>query len=418
VRAAAAPLLRFHALGAARLAQRNALASLALLIVTLVFASDPARLASAIGLAMTASQAPRTPALLWMMLAMLLARRALPTLQLGFGGWLGSLPLRPADHRRALALALTVPLLPLIAVHALFAILTPMLFRESISVPSLVGSAVGYVAAAAAAVPVRRGTFASPLAALAALVWILGGWISAVLALCLVLLWDLVAGPAVPMRRPRRRRRRADRWIAPTLSWRALGWRPISPTITGVLLLAAAWLFRTNNDVPASQSALVTRLALLSAIWLGLQTLSEALFVRRRPWPWHRSLPTTSTRRAIDDALVLGIPALPVVVCAVLLDPGSAVVGLSALPLLAAITVWALRLAPGRVLGVVGPDSWIGGGLVIVTCTLWPMASIAALSLAPLVIRLAARVDRSQIVTVWEPLHHDAAGDSMSEVAR
>ena len=132
----------------------------------------------------------------------------------------------------------------------------------------------------------------------------------------------------------------------------------------------------------------------------------------------HARRQTTGARRAIDDALVLGIPALPVVVCAVLLDPGSAVVGLSALPLLAAITVWALRLAPGRVLGVVGPDSWIGGGLVIVTCTLWPMASIAALSLAPLVIRLAARVDRSQIVTVWEPLHHDAAGDSMSEVAR
>jgi hypothetical protein len=413
-----APLIRFHALGAARLAQRNTLATLALLIVMLAFAPDPARIMSAIGLVMTASQAPRTPALLWMIVAILLARRALPTLHLGFGGWLGSLPLRPADHRRALALALTVPLFPLIAAHAVFAMLTPMLFGEPISLPSLAGSAVGYVAAAAAAVPVRRGTFASPLAALAAFVWILGSWTSTLLALCLVLAWDLVAGAAMPTRRPRPRTRHADRWIAPTLSWRALGWRSISPTIIGAFLLGAAWLFRANNDVPGSQSALVTRLALLSALWLGLQMLSEALFVRRRPWPWHRSLPTTSTRRAIDDAVALGIPALPVVVLAVLLDRGSAVVGLSALPLLAAITVWALRLAPGRILGVIGPESWIGGGLVIGVCTVWPTASIVALLLAPLAIRLAAQVDRNRIVTAWEPLHHDAAGDSMSEVAR
>lgn len=415
---AAAPLLRFHTLGAARLAQRNTLATLALLIVMLAFAPDPARITSAIGLAMTASEAPRTPALLWMVVAILLARRAVPTLQLGSGGWLGSLPVRPADHRRALALALTVPLFPLIAAHAVFAMLTPILFRDSISVPSLTGSAVGYVAAAASAIPVRRGTLASPLAALAAFVWILGSWTSVLLALCLVVAWDLAAGPVVPMRRPRPRKRHADRWIAPILSWRALGWRVISPTITGVFLLGAAWLFRANNDVPASQSALVTRLALLSALWLGLQILAESLFVRRRPWPWHRSLPSTSMRRAIDDAIVLGIPALPVVVLAALIERGSAAAGLGTLPLLAAVNVWALRLAPGRVLGVIGPGSWIGGLLVIAACTLWPLASIFALALVPLAILLAARVDRMQIVTAWEPLHHDAAGDSMSEVSR
>jgi len=182
-------------------------------------------------------------------------------------------------------------------------------------------------------------------------------------------------------------------------------------------LLGAAWLFRANNDVPDSQSAFVVRLALLGSLWLGLLILAEALLARRRPWPWRRSLPDTSTRRCIEDGIVLGVPALPAIVLAALLDRGSAVVGLGALPLLAAIGVWALRLAPGRILGVVGPFSWTAG-LVVAACALRPAAALLALPLAPLLIRLAARVDRAQVVTGWEPLHHDAAGDSMNEVSR
>lgn len=394
---AAASLLRFHALGAARLAQRNGLATLALLIVMLAFAPDPAQLLRAIGLALTASSAPRTPAILWMLAAILLARRAFPTLQLGTGGWLGSLPLRPADHRRALALALLAPMLPWIAAHAAFATLTQPLFGESISIPSLVGAGVGYAAAGAAVVPVRRRWLAGPLA--------------------LLLGWDLAAGPATSLRRPRPRARHADRWIGPTLAWRALGRRWVWPTAVGACLLGAAWLFRANNDVPDSQSAFVVRLALLGSLWLGLLILAEALLARRRPWPWRRSLPDTSTRRCIEDGIVLGVPALPAIVLAALLDRGSAVVGLGALPLLAAIGVWALRLAPGRILGVVGPFSWTAG-LVVAACALRPAAALLALPLAPLLIRLAARVDRAQVVTGWEPLHHDAAGDSMNEVSR
>src|SRR5690606_21773083 len=191
------------------------------------------------------------------------------------------------------------------------------------------------------------------------------------LALALLLGWDLAAGPATSLRRPRPRARHADRWIGPTLAWRALGRRWVWPTAVGACLLGAAWLFRANNDVPDSQSAFVVRLALLGSLWLGLLILAEALLARRRPWPWRRSLPDTSTRRCIEDGIVLGVPALPAIVLAALL---------------AAIGVWALSLAPGRILGVVGPFSWTAG-LVVAACALRPAAALLALPLAPLLIR-------------------------------
>lgn len=410
-------LIHFYGVGAARLAQRNALTTLAVLIVLLALHPNAVHLLRAIGLAITASDAPRAPGFLWMTVASLITQRAVPTLQLGLGGWIGSLPLSRNTHRRAISIALLVPLLPLIVAQLVFIPFAPLVLKESLSAASLVGSAIGYLAVGAAAVPVRRRVLARSLAFGAASLWISGTWTATVLSVALFFLWDRLAGPAIASARPRPRQGSADRWIALILSWRALGRRVLYPSIATLFLLSAAWLFRTNNDLSVSQAAVSTRLAMMTSLWLGLQILAEASLVLRRPWPWARSLPSTSRRRALEDLAVLGLPVVPVLLLTALLDPRSAVVGLASLPLLTGFAVLALRHAPGRLLGAIWMFS-LSGGIVVAACVAWPMAALVALALTPAFVSVAARADRKNLVTGWEPLHHDAAGDSLSEVSR
>jgi hypothetical protein len=201
------------------------------------------------------------------------------------------------------------------------------------------------------------------------------------------------------------------------LAWRSLRLRLLYPVLAAAFLLGAAWLFRINNQLSVAESALATRLATMCALLLGAGGLAEGLLARRRPWPWLRSLPSTSRRRVLEDVIVLGVPALPTLLLAGALDLRAAAIGFACLPLLTTIAVLSLRTAGGRVFGAIGVLFWAGAA-VVACIAVWPWMSIVALVLTPGMVALAARSDRRRLVTGWEPLHHDAAGDSLSETSR
>ncbi|MCA9729128.1 MAG: hypothetical protein KC729_15670 [Candidatus Eisenbacteria bacterium] len=471
-------LLRFYLQGAARIALRNALVTLATLIVLLALAPDVTKHLRSLALALAAADAPRAPSILVVAIAGSIATSAGKTLRLGLRGWLASLPSSQGTHRRSIAAALLLPLAPLLAAVALSASLTVTVLEKSLSIPALLGSVMAIAAAAVSSIPVARGWLSRPIAIAAALVAASGSWIGVIGGVLLLLLWDLVSGEVQPLARPasrepvpspaQRRRlepppgatravdsgdlddsfdsmdsvdavdlngavdsagsadspartRRGPRLAALGFSLRiarrALGIRAFSSLPLTGLLLGVAWLFRTNNDLTREQAAGATRLCMMSAILLSQVVTAEALLTRRRPWPWLRSLPGSSRQRVGEDLAMLGIPALAAVLGACLLDPVAALTGLCASPLLVVLAGLTLRHARGRTSGVVG--LLMGAGAVLVAIvTRWPASAfVMLLSTVPLFL-LTARSDRRLVVTAWDPLHNDAAGDSLSEVYR
>jgi len=409
-------LLRFQTRGAAGLAQRNALATFVALILGLSLVPDAPRVLRELAFALVARDAARTPVLVVALIALAVAAHAVPVLRLGLGGWLRSLPLSDRDHRRALAIGLLVPLAPLAAAMVL-AVPTALGFVRPLSIPMLVGLPLVLLAACAAALPVGRGLLARSLGLLALVLATRGSWPALGGAALALIGWDLLAGGVVLGPRGIERRPASDRWIGPMLAWRALGWRVLVPTLAAVPLLGAALAYRLNNRLTASEAGFGTRLALLATLAYGIAMLGDALVARRRPWPWARSLPWSSGRRVLEDALALGVAAFPPILLANLLDWRVALVGLAALPLLLLLALAAVAGAGGRLLGVSGMLSW-RSGLVVVALAFGPWLALLAMALVPLAWRLAARAERHAIVTGWEPLHHAAQGDSQLGSAR
>ena len=148
------------------------------------------------------------------------------------------------------------------------------------------------------------------------------------------------------------------------------------------------------------------------------KTLIAAIAVTRRPaWPWIRSLPWSSTARAADDALAIGLPGVVVALASGIVDTRTAIVALAMLPPIASLAVLLSHGARGRLTRVSGALIAIGIGLGIAVA-FYPLLSVPALVMTPLLVRAAAKLDRRQIVTGWHELHHDAAGDSLAWSAR
>ena len=134
---------------------------------------------------------------------------------------------------------------------------------------------------------------------------------------------------------------------------------------------------------------------------------------RRPTWPWIRSLPWSSTARAADDAVAIGLPAVAVALASGIVDVRTVIVSLAMLPPIAALGVVLSHGARRRLTRVSGALITIGIVLGIAVA-FYPLLSVAALAMTPLLIRVAARRDRREIVTGWHELHHDAAGDSLA----
>ena len=412
-------VLRFHLSGGARVAARNAITTIGLIIIVLGSAPDPWAWLRFLAVGVAASGVGSGPLIGLALIALGLARDAVPRLTLGLGGWTRSLPVTGVQHRRAVTYALPIVQLPLAAAVAIAALLTAAAYHIPLSGPKLIGVPVALVAAGAAVVPSRRAVLSTPAFLASALAASLGHWATLAIAIVLFVTADLAAGP---LRFAVRRSAVASPAMPGTLpmfrfTWRAVGWRIVAPLPATALALAAAWFYTRNNELVGPDVGFVARLWSVIALALYVGALADIIVTRRPAWPWLRSLPWSSTTRAADDAVAIGIPGLVVALASAIVDSRTVVVSLATLPPIAALAVLLSHGARRRLTRVSGALILAGIGLAIAVA-FFPRLSVAALALTPLVVRAAARRDRREVVTGWHELHHDATGESLAWSAR
>src|SRR6185503_12530501 len=169
-------LLRFHLSGGARAAARNAIATVGLIIIVLGSAPDPWAWLRFLAVGVAAAGVGSGPLIGLTLIALALARDAVPRLTLGLGGWTRSLPVTGVQHRRGVTYALPIIQLPLAAAVVVAATLTAAAYHVPLSAPKLIGVPVGLVAAGAAVIPARRAFLSAPGFLASALAAALGHW--------------------------------------------------------------------------------------------------------------------------------------------------------------------------------------------------------------------------------------------------
>ena len=412
-------LFRFHLAGGARVASRNAIATIGLIIIVLGSAPDPLVWLRFLALGVAARGATSGPLIGLTLIALGVARDAVPRLTLGVGGWTRSLPVDGVQHRRGVICALPIIQLPLAAAVVIAAMLTAGAYHAPLSGPKLLGAPLALVAAGAAMVPARRGIVSGPLFAASAVAASLGSWTMLAASIGSFVVADLIAGS---LRFPARRVAVAAPALPGTLrmfrfTWRALGWRLLAPLPMPALALAAAWFYTRNNDLTGADLGFVARLWSIIALALYTGAVADIVVTRRPSWPWIRSLPWSSTARTVDDVIAVGVPGIGIALASGIIDPRTIVVALATLPMIAALAVLLLHGARRRLTRVGG--ALILAGIGVGTLLAYhPMLSALALLATPLLVRAAARRDRREIVTGWQELHHDATGDSLAWSAR
>jgi hypothetical protein len=205
--------------------------------------------------------------------------------------------------------------------------------------------------------PVERRARALPLSLAAALIAVSGGWLAVVFAVLVLLAADAVAGPLRSTRgRPAYGHANTHGGGAPTgplalelrIAWRAAGASLVTVVLTGLIPLAARTLFLANNTLTVEQAALAVRFGGGAAVVALCASLGEVMVARRPVWPWSRSLPSSSRRRVAADAVIIGVPALALVVLAARLDPRAVAPLAALLPFVAIRSAGAIRRAPER----------------------------------------------------------------------
>jgi hypothetical protein len=380
----------------------------------------------------------------------------------GPGGWLRHLPVAGSTHRRAATAAVAVAEAPVLAILALLIAICWIRQGAAAVAPHLAGLPVVAIAAAQLALPLPRRAAARLLALGAGALAGLGSWPALAAALPLAAAADLAAGQPWP-RRPRRQRphrfpepaepwreapaaeppdssllrSRSDRrrlgwralasllpsrialqplgwraraWLLPALiAFRALGWRLARSFGVALLPGLAALLFLRNNQLSPLHAARAALLGAGAACALLLATLAQALAMRRPPWPWARSLPWPARRRVLLDAVILGLPCLPLLALA----PAGAAPLAASLPLLAVRAAAAMRRPAEARQGPAG-EVLCGGLLAAGLLALLPWAAAALLAATPWAARAAAARERRQKVSLWLERAHLAAGDPQS----
>ncbi len=180
--------------------------------------------------------------------------------------------------------------------------------------------------------------------------------------------------------------------------------------LLAVLPLMAIALFLRNNPLPEALVHLGARLgsglALIIVVLHGAHTLAT----RRPPWRWARSLPSSSTRRVLTDALCLGASAAPVVAILPGLAPGALLAGAAILPYLAVRSADSVRTMPR--LDVFSAHFLIAELMIVVgLVALWSWTTLAALLATGPAFALAARRDRELRVSAWLPKSYLGDGD-------
>ena len=408
-------LFRFHVAGGGRVASRNAIVTICAIIIVLGSAPDPLLWLRFLALGVAGSGHDSGPLVGLTLIALGLARDAVPRLTLGLGGWTRSLPATAASHRRGVVLGLPIIQLPLAASALIAVALTALVWHVPLSWPKLLGAPLALIAAGAAAVPAQRWFIAAPLFTVATIMAALGQWTTLAGSAALFVVADLSAGGLrFPARRPAVAAPAAPGSLQMfRFTWRAVGWRLLAPLPMPVLALAAAWFYSRNNELPPADTAFVARLWSVIAIALYVGAVGDMVASRRPSWPWARSLPWSSAARAVDNAIAVGAPAIPIALLAALVDVRTTVIALAVLPPLAAFASLLLHGARRRLTRVSGRTVLVGAAFAT-GVAFFPWLVIFGMLATPLLLRAAAWRDRREIVTGWKELHHDAAGDSLA----
>jgi hypothetical protein len=403
-------VLLFHMRVGARLALQSFTPLFSAIVALVMLQMYPAALIASIARQVFGVPSSTGVLLLLAALAFALPAWAAPRMAHGLNGWIRHLPLSSTGNRRGMALALVVVQAPLLVALAILAFSADV---QGIGLlrPILVKLAFLITGAALTAVPAKNHAISGTLAAGGALLALLGRTWMLLPALALLAIADAVSGP-LQERRARRPLRAAGALLDLRIAWRALAWRVVPPYLAAMLPLGFASLFIRNNELTGELLSGTARFGGTIAVTLLLSILSENLSVRRPVWPWARSLPRSSYRRVLFDALFLGAHAVVVLVVAAFIHAPSALAVLMSLPLLSSRAVGHMRRIPERRTGI-GPfvmEGFFTASLI----ALLPWTVLLALAGAPAAFLWARSADVRQKVTRWLEKHHDAGGDSLS----
>jgi hypothetical protein len=406
-------LLRFQVRTTVRVTFRNTLVQAVLLAVAIGLSPDPGGALLSLARGLGSGAPPWLAAFgIWAAWNAAVAREPLAST---LRGWHRHLPVSGTGERRAASVALMFCQAPVLCFALLLWIgagLVDGSWRWQVPVSLVL---VG-LASAAALLP-WRSEWPRWIAAAAFLAAAFGTLIS--LALGALMLWavDRRGGRLWILPAAIRHAERPARAGGASLTWliafRAIGWRiPLSWLIAAVPL-TAVWLFLRNNSLDLAQQATGARVGGGLALLAVLVSLGEALKLRRPPWPWIRSLPSTSRGRVIRDAVLLSMAGLPSLAVSGWLAP------MAALPLLAGLIFQSVRLS-GALRRDAGGTTRLGAHALCELCFVqlaiaasgWTTAVL--LLLAPWALRDATRQEQRQKVTRWQELHHLALGDPAS----
>ncbi len=290
--------------------------------------------------------------------------------------------------------------------------------RQNLAILSS-GLLVAAWAAGLITVPAARGVWVRLLAVPAGLLAFHADLFSLSAAATLAFLADRLAGTfekSAP-RKPTFRLRRLP--FSLRIAWRATGRKLPGIYLSSLLPLACGWAFVAHNPLSDRHRALGASLAGGLAALLVLAGLAEKLALLRPVWPWARSLPWSARERVSEDALLLGLHALPLLLLAGTIAPPSwALVGalagqLALLPPLAVLAAAAVRRTPERRTGAAG-EILLAGSLAVALTALLPWLALPALSATPWLLGRAALREQRQSVSRWLEIHHLAVGDPQS----
>lgn len=341
---------------------------------------------------------------------------AAPRVSRGLDGWVRHLPISGLSLRRASVGAVMLAAGPLLLAFAALA-----LVAQGNRSPAMLfaGFLLAAWAAGLATVPAIRGGWARLLAVPAGLIAFRADLLSLAGAAALALLADRLAGPLerTGPRAPTFRFHRLP--FAWRIAWRAVAKRLPGTYLSSLLPLACGWAFVAHNPLSARHQALGASLAGGLAVSLVLAGLAESLALLRPVWPWARSLPGSARDRVREDALLLGLHALPMLLLAALIAPpswplaGALAAQIGLIPPLALLAAAAIRRTPERRTGASG-EVLFAGSLAVALTALFPWLALPALAAAPWLLRRAAVRDQRQSVSRWLEIHHLAVGDPQS----
>jgi hypothetical protein len=405
-------VFRFHFATSVRVGLRAASLQLIVLVALVMVQPQPHLFAQELILGLATGSGYATMPLILAFWAAVMSHLAAREAWHAARGWHRHLPVRAADHRRGMVMALVCAQAPLAALWLLFwlaawAAGAPVRLVYLLSLPWVVSSA------AYATLPLgRRRTRALAWAAL--VMSAVGSWASigiATLCLSAAEFWN---GESIRKRNRQYERRLVPQWLIPaTLTWRALGWALLRVYSWAFLPLGASWLFLNNNEVNAYQAGIAVRTGSAVAVILLLLLLADRVMVRRPPSPWIRSLPWSARYRVLYDAAWFALHTTPVLAsCAWLYL--QALLPASILVVYLSIRLAGVLRRPESSITTLGhmviTESFLAGLWVGLSgWTAWVL-----LLLIPFLFEWAQAREQNLRVSVWRERHYLAAGDPSS----